>query len=140
MTSGGGEDDGPVEHGPNVFVAVNLPHGDLAARHQAVEQDEGRVLRRERALGLHTPTEFLVEALDGVGGAQALPLLGWEREEGEQLVAALFEASYDAGAALLPLAHEGLAGNARLDQRLGVHDPVVPVLDLLERVGGRLAD
>ena len=51
-------------------MAVDLPQLDLSAGHEAEEQDQRRVLGRERALSLHAPPEFLVEALDDVGSAQ----------------------------------------------------------------------
>jgi hypothetical protein len=39
---------------------------DLPADDQADEQDERRVLGGQRALGLHTPAELLVQPLDHV--------------------------------------------------------------------------
>jgi len=101
VTSRGCEEDGLVEHGPDVLVAIDLAHGDLAGGDEAVEQDDGGVLGGKRALGLHPTAKLLIEALDGVGGAQASPLLRRESVEGQQLVAALGEAGDDAGAGLL---------------------------------------
>jgi hypothetical protein len=47
--------------------AVEPAQPDLPADNQADEQDERRVLGRQRALGLHTPAEFLIQPLDHVG-------------------------------------------------------------------------
>src|SRR5260370_7121778 len=57
------------------LVAVQLAQLDLPGRHQAEEQDQGAVLARQRALGLHPPAEFAVEPLYHVGRAARLPLL-----------------------------------------------------------------
>jgi hypothetical protein len=48
-------------------------------------------------LGLDTSLEFLVQTLDGIGGAQAAPLAWRQVHEGEQAVSCLIEALLRAG-------------------------------------------
>src|SRR5262249_38040919 len=58
--------------------AVDPAQLDLTARDEAEEQDERRVFRGQGALRLHASSEFLVKALNRVGGPQCLPLRSWE--------------------------------------------------------------
>jgi hypothetical protein len=51
-------------------MAVDPPQLDLSAGDQAEEQDQGGVLRGQRALGLDAPAELLIEPLDDVGRAR----------------------------------------------------------------------
>src|SRR5262249_32336035 len=54
--------------------AIEATQADLPADHEAEEQDERGILGRQRALGLHSSTEFLVQPLNDIRGAQRLPL------------------------------------------------------------------
>src|SRR5713101_8388268 len=76
-------------------MAVDLPQLDLSAGNEAEEQDQRRVLGGKRALGLHAPAEFLVEALDDVRGAQRLPLYLRKGEERQQFGAAFLQTARD---------------------------------------------
>src|SRR5262245_39025241 len=72
-----------TQHHRNVAPPVEAPQPNLAAGHEAEEEDERGVLGRQRALGLHAPAEFLVQPLNDIRGAQRLPLPLWELKERE---------------------------------------------------------
>ena len=77
-----------AEHRGDLPPAVDPAQRDLPAGHEAKEQDQCRVLGRQRALRLHAAPEFLVGPLDRIRGSQRLPLGAWEPEEREQFVTA----------------------------------------------------
>src|SRR5579864_9636193 len=52
------------------------PH--FTAAQEAEEQQQNCLLVRQRGLGFGPPPELLVDSLQRVGGAQRLPLRGWE--------------------------------------------------------------
>jgi hypothetical protein len=108
----------------DLAAAIEAAQADLPADHEAEEQDEGGVLGRQRAPGLHAPAEFLVQSLNDIRGAQRLPLPLRELEEREQLLATLLQAADDSGTARRPLPLEGSIGDARDRRALGVDDAV----------------
>ncbi len=65
--------------------AINPAHGDLARRHQRPEQHGRGFRRRQGALGLDAALELLVQAFEGIGGAQRSPLPGRIAQEGAEL-------------------------------------------------------
>jgi hypothetical protein len=91
------------------------------------------------SFGREPASEFLVEPLDHVGGAEGLPLRLGEVEEREELVAAFPQARHHARAALGPVALEGcVRGTGRVV--IGrVDDAVEVVADLGKRMLGRFA-
>src|SRR3989454_3536265 len=90
-------------------------------------------------LRLHAPAEFLIEPFDHVRGAQRLPLRLREGEEGQQLRAALVQATHNAGTALRPLAFEGRVRRAARVGGRRIDDAMKVLAELVERVLGRLA-
>src|SRR6266511_969141 len=128
-----------TDDGRDRRVPIDLPQLDLPAGDQAEEQDQGGILRREGALRLHAPAEFLIEPFDHVRGAQRLPLRLREGEEGQQLRAALVQAAPDAGTALRPLAFEGRVRRAARVGGRRIDDAMKVLAELIERVLGRLA-
>jgi len=115
-----------AEHRGDLPPAVDPAQLDLPAGHEAKEQDQCRVLGRQRALRLHAAPEFLVDPLDRIRGSQRLPLGAWEPEEREQFVTAFPQARYDARTPLAPRALEGRVcgaggvGIRRVDDAMGV--------------------
>src|SRR5207248_7812117 len=77
-----------AEHRGDFPPAVDPAQPDLPARHQAEEEDQRRLLARQRALRLHAASEFTMKPLDDVRAAQRLPLGFGKAEEREELVAA----------------------------------------------------
>ena len=65
---------------------IDAAHGNLPRGHQGPEQHGRRFRVGQRALGLDPTLELSVQAFDGVGGAQGLPLPRRIAEEGEQLI------------------------------------------------------
>src|SRR5215470_18366851 len=63
-----------AEHDGDLPPAVDPAQLDLPAGHEAEEQDQGRVLGRQRALRFHASAKFLVEPLNCVRRPQRLPL------------------------------------------------------------------
>src|SRR5271155_5335150 len=70
-----------------VLPADQAAQPDLTAAQESEEQQEDRVLTRQRGLGLGAPAELLVNSFQCVGGAQCLPLRNRESSKGEELVA-----------------------------------------------------
>src|SRR5262249_8894967 len=56
------------------FPAIDLAHVDLSRGEQSPEQHGRGVRGRQHGLGLDPTLELLVQSLDGIGGACALPL------------------------------------------------------------------
>jgi hypothetical protein len=108
------------------------------ARHKAEEQDKRGVFARQGALRLHAASEFSVKSLDHVCRAQRLPLRFGEREEREELVAAISQARHHARATFGPRALEGRVSSAGGISIGGVDDAVEVVADLGQHVLGRL--
>ena len=75
--------------------------------------------------------EFLMQTLDGVGRPDGFPLVVREAQEGEELLASLFQAGSDWGAAQAPFAQECLALGVHLLGRLGVDHVGVVGTDLV---------
>ena len=111
--------------------AIDAAHGDLPRGHQGPEQHGRRFRVGQRALGLNPALELPVQAFDGVGGPQGLPLPRWIAQEGEQPLLCLFQAVRHAPASEPPLGHEGLARLAHVLGVLGVHHVGVVGLDLV---------
>src|SRR3989449_3615499 len=74
-------------HRGDLPPAIDPAQLDLPAHHEAEEQNQSRVLGRQRALCLHASAKFFVEPFNRVRGAQRLPLRYREAEERPQLVA-----------------------------------------------------
>jgi hypothetical protein len=62
---------------------IDFAHGDLTAGKQGPEQHACRLGARQQALRLDPPLELLVQAFDGIGGADRAPLLLREAQKGE---------------------------------------------------------
>ena len=75
--------------------SVDLAHGDLAGGEQSPEQHGHGLGAGQHGLGLDAPAEFLVQPLDGVGGAGRFPLRRIEAGEGEQPLPGFLEAVGD---------------------------------------------
>jgi hypothetical protein len=78
--------------------AVDFAQRDLPADQQRPEQHASGIRAGQHALGLDAPLELLVQPLDGVGGADGLPLVAWEAQEGEEFFARFFQAVGDRAA------------------------------------------
>ena len=121
---------------------VDLAEGDLPACHQRPEEHAGSFGAGQQALRFDAPLEFLMQTLDGVAGPDGLPLLLWEAEESEKLVAGLLEAVGDGAALETPFADERLAPGLHLLRRLGVdHVGVIGadlVIELLRRMSQKV--
>jgi hypothetical protein len=76
-----------AEHRRDLAPAIHASEADLAASHEAEEQDERRVLGRQATLSLHPPPELLVQPLNHVRRSERLPLALGELEEREQFLA-----------------------------------------------------
>ena len=125
---------GDVKASPTVDLAeCNLP-----ACQQGPEEHAGGFGAGRHALSLDAPLELLMQALDGIRGANRLPLLVREAQEGEELVSGLFEAVSNRAALETPFADERLALGLHVLCRLGVdHVGVIGadlVIELLRRV------
>jgi hypothetical protein len=79
--------------------AVDFGERDLTAGEQRPEQHAGRLGAGQHALGLDAALELFMQPLDGVGGADGLPLAVREAQEGEELFTCLFQAVGDRAAA-----------------------------------------
>ena len=88
----GGEVNGLSEMLIERVPAIDFSERDLTGGEQRPEQHGGGLGRRQHGLRLDAPLELLVQPLDGVGGARALPLLGWQPREGEEPIARFLEA------------------------------------------------
>jgi hypothetical protein len=75
--------------------AVDLAHADLPGGEQGPEQHGHGLGAGQDGLRLDAASEFLVEALDGVGGARRFPLRWIEAGEGEEPFPGFFEAVGD---------------------------------------------
>jgi hypothetical protein len=56
-----------------VAPPIEAPEPDLAAGHEAEEENERRVLGGQAALGLHAAANLFVQPLDHVGGTESTP-------------------------------------------------------------------
>jgi len=65
---------------------------NLSATQQSEQEEQDRLLVRERSLGLGSPPKLLVDPLQRVGRAQGLPLGNREGSKSEQFVASFLEA------------------------------------------------
>src|SRR5262245_46601808 len=127
------QDDG------NLAPAIEPTQPDLPADDETEEQHEGRVLSRQRPLGLHATAKLLVQSLDHVGRPERLPLPLGKLEEREEFLAALLETADNAGAARGPLPLERGVGGARRGRALSIDNPVEVGSDLRQGVLGGLA-
>src|SRR5207245_1347403 len=93
-----------------------------------------RLLGGQRALGLHAPSELLVEPLNRVRGSYRFPLRFGVAKEREELVAAFSQTRYDARTALVPCALEGRVGGAGGVGIRRVDDAMEVVTDFRQRV------
>ena len=75
-SASGGEVNGLSEMLIERVPAVDFSEADLTGREQRPEQHGGGLRRRQHSLRLDPPLELLVQPLDGVRGARALPLSG----------------------------------------------------------------
>src|SRR5712691_4800634 len=75
-----------------VLPADQTAQRHLTAAQESEEQQEDRVLTRQRGLSLGGTAELLVNSFQGIGGAQCLPLRSRESSKGDELVAGLFDA------------------------------------------------
>src|SRR6266542_4229600 len=124
----------------HVLKADDAAKDDLPAAQETEEEQEHRVLTRQRSLGLRSPAELLVDPLERVGRAQRLPLRGRVTQEREELVTGLVEARDHGLAAKLPLPHESDAGLLHRRAILTVDHPPVVLGELLPQVRGRLRE
>ena len=92
------------------WPANDAAHGDLPLGHLCPEQHDRRVRIGQRPLGLHPALELSVQAFDGVGGPQGLPLPRRLAQESEQPLPRLFQAVRHAPASEPP---HGQAGDKR---------------------------
>src|SRR5262249_3802639 len=107
---------------------------DLPARHEAEEQNKGRVFRGEGALRLHASPELFVESFNRVCSPQRLPLRFREGKKRQEFVAAFAQARDDTGASFAPRALERCPGATRGLKTRGVHDAMEVITDLRQRV------
>src|SRR5882672_12082098 len=89
--------------------AVDLAQRDLTAGHQGPEEHASGGGAGQQALCLDAALELFVQSLDGIGGADRAPLLGWEAQEGEEQLPGLLQTVGDGAALEAPLAQERLA-------------------------------
>ena len=73
------------EHHWDLTPSIDASQPDLAASYEADEEDRRCVLGGQRALGLHAPTELLVQPFDHVCGLERLSLDLEELEERKQI-------------------------------------------------------
>src|SRR5947199_3873116 len=124
----------------HVLKADDAAKHDLPASKKTEEEQEHRVLARQRSLSLGAPAEFPVDPLERVGRAQRLPLRGRVTQEREEIVTRLLEAREHRLAAKRPLAGEH--GTSFLDglATLAVDHPPVVLGELLPQMRGGLRE
>ena len=72
--------------------AVDLTHSELAGGEKRPEEHRCGFRRGQHGLGLDASLEFLVQPLDRIGGARALPLARRQPRESEEAVAGFLQA------------------------------------------------
>src|SRR5437016_12127956 len=105
---------------------IDLSHLHLAAAEQSEEQQQDRVLTGQRGLCLRAATEFTVDSLERICGAQRFPLRLRKAQKGEEVIAGFLQALHDSGTAQPPLLREADARLIDERSRLRIdHAPVI---------------